>query len=268
MPAIHLAHLKIQSASLVQYFDDPQAFLRQLHDLFDQYADRTHRPGKAGNPPPLLSAYHVARPVLVQVAIDLIPFIYENPQAALELANALWSEPVVECRLLAINVLGKVPSSHAKQVIQRISEWIKPNLEEQLWRYCLNEGLSIVRNELPMLYKELVSEWCRTENPFYQRLGLVALERFILNSDFSDFPWVFRILSSFIRSLSPALRPDLANLFCILAKRIPKEVVYFLKDQLSLVSRDANTLWLVHKVTRCLPTEFLEELRNAAYEER
>jgi len=55
MPAIHPARMKIQVARLGEKIRQPEVFVRELHNLLDFYADRTHRPGQFGEPPPLLA---------------------------------------------------------------------------------------------------------------------------------------------------------------------------------------------------------------------
>ena len=50
MPAINLPRLKIQTAKLMDRFDKPDEFIRELHNLFDAYADLTMRKGALVSP--------------------------------------------------------------------------------------------------------------------------------------------------------------------------------------------------------------------------
>ena len=50
MPAIQLARLKIQISELLRFFDSPPDFIRELHAIYEFYADRTKRPGQSGKP--------------------------------------------------------------------------------------------------------------------------------------------------------------------------------------------------------------------------
>jgi len=45
MPAVDIARLKTQAAVLVEKFDQPAVFLKELHQILDAYADRTMRTG-------------------------------------------------------------------------------------------------------------------------------------------------------------------------------------------------------------------------------
>ena len=109
MPAIQPARLRQLSAELVNAFGSPPAFVRELHGLLDFYADRTRRPGQAGAPPPLIHTYRTPAPVIRQVIQDLTPLVADDPQNALVLADALWEEENLECRLLGIEILGMIP---------------------------------------------------------------------------------------------------------------------------------------------------------------
>lgn len=267
MPAIQLARLRMQSASLVECYSDAEAFVQRLHALLNFYANRAYRPGEAGEPPPLLATYHVASPVLRQIVADLMPLIHENPEVALPLADALWAESFLEFRQLATAILGRMPSTHASEVLQRIREWVKPGLEERLWKSCLAEGLRSVREDHPERYKEMISDWLVERDRFYQRIGLVALELFLQNPAFEDYPWVFRMLSSFVREIHPDLQADLINLMDTLARKTPQEAIYFLHQLLSIWKDDPSVVRMVRNLLRRSSPEVAAELRRAMRQE-
>ena len=83
MPAIQLARLKIQSVRLAENFADPHTFARELRGLLDFYAERTHRPGQVGEPPPILPAYNVPPQVMRQVERELSPIAIQDPHQQL-----------------------------------------------------------------------------------------------------------------------------------------------------------------------------------------
>ena len=90
MPAIHPARLKKQVAQLVNNFEQPDGFVRSLHQLMSYYAERIQRPGQSGEPTPLITAYKVRRPVLRQIQGALAPLAKSKPEAAITLCDALW----------------------------------------------------------------------------------------------------------------------------------------------------------------------------------
>ena len=57
MPAIRPEILRRQSALLADEFYQPEVYLRSLHHLLDQYANRAYRSGQVGKPKPLLENY-------------------------------------------------------------------------------------------------------------------------------------------------------------------------------------------------------------------
>ena len=70
MPAVDIARLKTQAAVLVEKFDQPAVFLKQLHEILEMYADRTLRLGVVANPVSVLPAYRTPQSVLRQIEMN------------------------------------------------------------------------------------------------------------------------------------------------------------------------------------------------------
>ena len=147
MPAIHLAKLKQQAALLSNNFDQPKVFIRELHDMLDIYAERSHRPGQSGAPPPLIHSYNVPKPVLRQILIELAPLVTSRPGEALSLCDALWEEPYLEFRLLAASILGLIPADPPDPIFIRVEKWGRSITDDQILTELMQQGLASVRHE-------------------------------------------------------------------------------------------------------------------------
>jgi hypothetical protein len=243
------------------HFDDPPAFTRSLHHLMEFYADRARRPGQAGKPDPMITAYQVRPPVLRQLLQELIPLAMERPESGLALCDALWKEPYLEFRLLSTMLLGQIPVHPPDPILQRIESWIKPDLEDYLINALFNHSLFYVRQHEPQALIRQIRNWLISEDTFAQFLGLRALIPIIEDPEFENLPALFRMIQSLTRSSHPSLRQDLLDVLAALAHRSPKETSYFLRQTLKMPSA-TDTPWLIRQSLHEFPTDIQSSLRE------
>ena len=263
MPSIQPARLRQQTALLAEYFDQPAAFVRSLHHLLDFYADRTHRPGQVGEPPPLLAAYNVKPPVLRLVLQELSPLVSGQPQQALDLCDALWEQPYLEFRLLAAALHGQVSAQPADLILNRVKAWVKTGHDDRLIQALLTQGLASLRREDPDRLIQLIEEWLDSPEVYYQQLGLRTLAPLAADPGFENLPVFFRLITALVREAPQPLRPDLLNLLATLAHRTPRETAYYLRQSLDATHSSA-TAWLIRQSLREFPVDIQEGLRAVA----
>ena len=262
MPAIQPVRLKRQAALLAESFNNPPAFVRSLHTMFDFYAERARRPGQAGAPAPLTTAYKVHPPVLRQIIQALSPQVAQDPTAGLALVDALWEEPYLEFRLLACMLLGQVVPDGPKPILERLQAWIKPDLEDHLIQALLSNGLAHLRQQYPQSAIQLVQEWLDRSNTFYLQLGLRTLLPMVEDPAFQNLPAFFRLVHPLVRSAPIAVRPDLLDVVSKLAQRSPTETAFFLRQTLALPN-SPDTPWVIRQVLSEFPSEIEANLRAA-----
>jgi hypothetical protein len=265
MPAITLARLRQQAALVVGNFDQPAAFVRSLHHLLEFYADRTQRPGQAGEPPPLLEAYRVPPPVLRQILLELTPWAQEQPETALELCDALWAVEIVEFRLLAASLLGIIPTPSPAPILERVEGWCQAKAEERLIHALLHDGLSRLRKSAPEHLLNRVEIWLEDPDPFKQQLGLRSLVPILSAGNYQNLPVFFRLLSRIVRIVPARLRPDLQDAVRALARHSPKETAFFLR-QMAESPNSPDAAWLIRHCLSEFPPEIQPALRAAARE--
>lgn len=266
MPAIQPARLKIQAAQLAERFIDPDRFKSGLREILYFYADRAYRPGKAGDPPPLLEAYNVPTPVLRQISKEIAGPISTNRAAALALSDALWSEPVLEFRLLAAFTLGQISVQPLEDILGRVNAWAKPSTERRLIRALIDDGLVSVRTALPEEYLNQVELWLSADQSFYRQLGLQALTPLLSMVEFENLPLVMRLITPLVRAAPPGLRPDLLAVIEIMAARSPKETAFFLRNNLAIKDDNPGTAWLARQSLNYFPADTRTALRTALRE--
>ncbi len=261
MPAIQPERLRIESARLVESFNQPGAFVRGLRQILERYGDHTYRPGQTGRPPSLLPSHNVPPPVLRQVAQDVKAAASQDPTAALTLCDALWAENGLEARLLASALLGSLPTENAEQVIQRLSTWARAGGEETFLNTILDQGLQTLRRQAPAQALVLADSWLQSSKTPEQQLGMHVLLAMLAEPAFEDLPSVYRLIAPFLRTAPALLRPDLLNVLAALARRSPQETAYLLKQALN-ASENAETAWLTRQALDNFPPGVLENLKS------
>lgn len=262
MPAIQIARLRLQTAQLLDTFDQPGAFVHALHGLLEYYADRTHRPGQAGAPPPLIRPYNVPRPVLRQIETEMANAASADPGAAQTLADALWAEPFLECRLLAVSLLGLLPAVPPEPVMARVQAWAGHSSEERLLNAMVERGLAAIRSEQAVSYLQAVIAWLGGDDVALQKLGLMSLAPLVSQQGFDNLPAVFHAITPYIRSTPLGLQSYLLDVLQALAVRSPSETAFFLRQNLELPGKP-GAAWLIRQLASHFPAEMQTSLRAA-----
>jgi len=262
MPAIHPARLKKQVAQLVNNFEQPDGFVRSLHQLMSYYAERIQRPGQSGEPTPLITAYKVRRPVLRQIQGALAPLAESKPEAAITLCDALWEEPYLEFRLLAASLIGHVPLTPPEAVVERIQSWLDGETEDRLVSALLTDGLARMRREDMELVLRLVEGWLQGKQIHHQRMGLHALHPMVADLNYENLPLFYRLIHPITLDTPPELRLDLLELLRALARRSPQETAYFLRHNLSH-PESLEAAWILRQTLDDFPPDIQNDLRDA-----
>jgi hypothetical protein len=95
----------------------------------------------------------------------------------------------------------------------------------------------------------MIDTWLSHSETSYRDMGLDALLASIKDSNFTNIPSIFRLLSPQFQNLSEPLPVSLAMVLEELAKRFPVETAYYLRQQLTNTN---NNLVLQRLVRRCL----------------
>lgn len=262
MPAIHPSRLKIQANELVQDASDPEAFCRSFHEFLDLYADRTFRPGKVGEPPPLIRAYQVPKPVSRAVDKELGVWAEENREDALKLADALWLQSFLEFRLTAASLIGKINPRPVKHIFSRVETWIQPSTEERLVEALINKGLERILIEKQDQYVRQVETWLRSRNLERNRLGLKACNLLMKRRDFENYPMLFKRVNRLMLAQNRPLRNEILSVLEEMAGIIPEETAFFLENALKSSGHNVQIAWYLRNSLDYFPDEPRSKLKE------
>lgn len=260
MPAINISQLKIQAAKLADLFTEPDLFIHDLNLLLDHYTNQTKRKSQSIRQLSLRTHY-TPRPVLRQIEHELAPLANNQPDAAINLADALWENGSLESRILASRLLGMVPLQSANAVFTRLPQWLAQSPDKDLSTILLTESLSRLRNESPDTFFAIVEDWLKSPRISLQTWGLRALLPLITGTEFVNYPALFRILRPAIEMAGPATQLDIQACLQTLAKKSPTEVILFLEEMLTYHPAPM-VIRTLRRILPNLPSEVQARLRN------
>jgi hypothetical protein len=275
MPAINLPRLRKQVNELAPYCSEPEIFLRKLKDLFDYYGDRSLRPSQVAARPTAIPAFNVPPPVLRQVVGEITPYATRTPHLILDLSRELWKYGWFEQRLLACELLGKIPPSQAEEIVRLAEEWCQENFEEALLTAIAELSLAPLHVERHELLLAKAQEWLAAPESKQdikpalpaavlvnlQKLGLRALVPLATNQGYENLPMIYKTLKPILQSPSKVLRPDVLDLLRSLSRRSPQETAFYLRG-LHKESPSATLTWLIRRSLNTFPEDLRYSLRE------
>ncbi len=265
MPAIDPARLRKQAAQVATHYHRPSVFLRELEAFFEFYADRTRRPGQVSTPPPLIPAHHIPAPALRQVIQALVRAAADAPQEALTLADTLWAEPILECKLIAAQLLNKISGAEAASIHTRVVQWAQTAEEDQLLDALFAASISrLDEGAAPILLPQIKS-WLLTNTLSAQILGLRALAALAHAPTYQNIPHLFQLLVPLINEAPADILPFVRDAINALAQRTPEETAYFLEQSLR-TGKHADISWLIRQVMPRFSPAAQARLRTALHQ--
>lgn len=266
MPVIKPAKLKQESARLVDFYHESDMFVRELHNLLDRYADRTYRPGQAGEPTSLLPTYNVPPPLLRQITRDLKPLAQTRREESLILCDKLWSEDNFEIRSLAAFLLGQIELTPADPVIERLMKWSDETLDERMVQVLLDNSLIRMRTESQDELFTIAEEWLNSTSTQKNQFAVRVLISMADAPPGENVPLIFRLTTVFIRKTDRELRPYVLKLWRQLALSSPQETAYQLKQNLKAPD-NPDVKWYIRNLIPSFPDDLQKSLRESLRED-
>lgn len=259
MPAIDLMRLRQQVTRLSEFFFLPPEFVRHLHELLNLYTNPTLRLTQASTPFSLFT-YRTSPIILHTIQQEVRALAASYPEYALELADRLWKEEVLEMRLLAAFLLGVIPP-HPQALLARLMAWINQARDPQLRLTLLDTSLTRLRREAPDEFLSLIAEWLHHERPRLWENGLQALIPLIREEGFENFPLVFRLLRPVLENAPPALQRETTEVIHRLMQRVPQETLFTFQRWLE-ESPNSHLSRALRRALPSLPPSLQQPLRT------
>jgi len=257
MPAIQLTRLRQKTAVLSEVIDNPDESIHAIHGILDAYANRTQRAGQSGDPPPLVKAYLVPKPVLRQILAELKPYAASNPKAVLELCDVFWDEGYLEFQILAAHLIGYINGEDPSLILDRIIRWSRSTVDFQVQEALFKEGCQMLVAQNSEYLITRIGQLIIQGNGNSKILGLQALQPIVSTPSYENFPALFNLLGPLVREATPETRPYVLSIIVVLAHRTQHETAYFLRQNMA-IEDNSNTAWFIrHSIN-----EFSPELKR------
>ncbi len=265
MPAIQLTRLRQETAVLSEVLDNPANSIQAIHGILTSYANRTYRAGQSGEPPSLVKAYLVPKPVLRQILSELIPLTATNPQAALNLCDLFWEEGYLEFQILAAHLLGYINVEKPSMIMDRLITWSQSTPDNHVQDTLFNEGCqNLIAQESEYLITR-IGQLIIDDSVSSKILGLQALLPIVSSPSYENFPALFNLLGPQVREATSETKPYVLPIITVLAHRTPRETAYFLRQNMA-IEDNRNTAWFIrHSLNEFSPELIhgLEEVSKA-----
>ena len=261
MPAIRPAHLKTQVDQLAKLVSNPTGFVGALKDILDNYSDRTRKPGFVSPQPSLIPSFKVPKQVTRQIKARLKSDISADSRIALPIADLLWQENWLELKVLALEILGWIPSYPSEVIINRLKLWSDQRVEDRVLDSEFSKGLVGLSKEDPESIYTILESWLKSPEKKEKNLGMRIIPKLIQDQEFDSLPTIFRLLQPFVVQVGNIPDPDLLCSIRGLAHRSPNETSYFLQRTLS-VSDNKLIKGLIRQIMDAFPVEEKQNMQS------
>jgi hypothetical protein len=163
----------------------------------------------------------------------LKPKVKEHPEISLHLADLLWREGWLECRMIAFAILGWIHPSPSERIKDRLIRWCQVCGGDQVMDEILAEQLVVLWKKSPDLLMTLIDFWLSSSDPASRKWGLRIIPFLAKDPSFNNLPIIFRLLNPFVQDVKQVPNSDLVAAVRGLAKYAPQETSYFLQRSLT-----------------------------------
>jgi hypothetical protein len=261
MPAAELSKLKAQINAISTQFEEPQIFLHSVLALMELYSDQHYKPGDLSGVSHLIPEYRLPTIVTQQLSISLSELTVAKPAPAIQIMDALWQNKYFEARLIAAVMLGSLPTHPIEPIIERIWNWVNPEIDNDLIAALLNSCHHLFAVDNMGVWLDLIHRWLGIDNVGFVKIGLRALQLILKDPKFINIEKIFPLIEPIMLHPITALQRDLYSLIESLNKYSEMETTAFLRSILTL-SNDTETIRLVRRCLRLLEPESQARLKS------
>jgi hypothetical protein len=228
MPAVDIKRFTKESAVLLDLFGQPAGFIHSIHQIYEQYANRTIRK----KPSPLvtvLPTYQVPLAILRHIDLILTQKVLAHPADALRLVLALWEDGTFESRTLAAMMIGKT-NVELSTLQATLTHFVKTSSDEELVNILLTQGLRKIRADHPDKFLTLMFNWCATRDDTMTINAFNAIIYHINDDNNINLPEIIDIVMLPVRTMPQSFQFILIDLIKGLFDHSDVETIYFIKQ--------------------------------------
>ncbi|MCX8062033.1 MAG: DNA alkylation repair protein [Anaerolineales bacterium] len=262
MPVIDPLRLQKQVEHCFYNYEEPEVFLKKIKELLENYSDHAYRAGELASLPSSLKSYHVPQPLLRTLKKEFATLSGSHPIHALKIAEQLWSQPIQECKDLAISVLKHLPLEMRKETFQISEQWVTSCIHPELIVSIAQQGLETIRLQDPISLINQAQKWIIDDRHDIRKFGFFVLEQLSLSISFSDLPLLFKVITPYLHRCPPQIYQEVVSICHHLIEKSPKEMAYLMRNALN-ENPAADAKKLIKSCLKSFPTELQADLQSA-----
>jgi hypothetical protein len=246
MAAIDLTKLKRLSTHLVTLCDSPEKFQNELHNLLETFSDRSLRLSSMSDHGTPLNTYRVPKQVIYSITRNIEPIMRQSPGEFFNLSDYLWADEVIESKLIALFIIGRISIDFTKEITARLVEWEKGCTDIYMINNFINLGLYNLRHDSVAIFIMLAETWITTKTASTQKIGIKCIQVLITDTIFDNIPLMFRLVTIVLKDYSLQIETDLGRLLKLLLQKYPDETLNFLNNFIT-VNKNKKVVRLIRQ---------------------
>ncbi len=242
MPAIDLEALRRWSVALGNHLSDPQTFAAMLRWQFESHSNRLLRRGPSLARHGALPSWNIPPAMMNEIEAAVLPRAAQEPEAALQLADHLWSIASLEEKTLSARLVGAAGRPEASHM--RLGPWIAQTKDRTLIDVLARYTARPIRAESPDLFRREILGFLADRNPVARRFAWRVLLEWLAEAPSAAARLALEVLSGALREADPESMRLSQQVFARLAGLSPAEVLRWLEE---LPDREAEIIgrrWL------------------------
>jgi len=235
MPAIDLDDLRHWSQNLGDHVSEPEMFSSMLKRQLEAHSNRLLRRGPSLARHGALPSWNTPPAMLNEIEAAILPRAALQPEAALRLADHLWSLPSLEEKILAARLVGAAGRSEASHM--RLARWVMESKDQALHEALARHAARPIRAESPDLFRHDVIAFLGERISGARRFGWRVLLEWMDESPSTASRLALEVLPRALREGDPECVRFSQLVLARVAEASPAEVLGWLAG---LPDRDAQ----------------------------
>jgi len=227
MPSVQLNRLSSQINAVINHFENSEEFQRALLALLQLYGDQKAKRKNWIEAQPTKREFHVPPSVIFEIKTRFALISNNKPLSALNNAGLLWESDIHEFNQLAIAIVASLEEQHHELVIEKIGQWIQPDLDPRLMKEILNAFEGNPGILLNSGWVKFLSNWLSSNDDELQRLGLKAVSHTI-QMNYRNLPQIFNLITPMIPKLRISIQKEMTEVVQALIEHSEAETASFL----------------------------------------
>lgn len=262
MPAIHIDRLVEQIKTIFEPESPGPVFRENFRSLLDVHANLAYRAGVEIERKSFVPKLHLAPIVMQHLQQQFSALAKKKPELALEYADHLWLEDLYEARIFSAVILGTLPITYNREIIERFVAWGSKTSDKEIHQVLFKYGTQNIKHSSATKWLDTIQSWVDSGGVPQAITAIYALQTLVSDPSFVNLPKIFSILTPLFSMNNRKIAKGLTLLVNDLALSNPTETSHYLSNLL-LSSSYSTPKQIIRKCLKSFPEDEQKILRIA-----